>query len=112
MSSLRPSALVTCWIAMGARSGLALPPRSPPVLLHLGHGLSDAERRVVALVSEGTTNRKIAERLFLSPYTVGTHLKHVFTMLGVSSRVALTRSVLEVSHEQTSCAPAPDRSGA
>jgi DNA-binding NarL/FixJ family response regulator len=40
-------------------------------------------------VSQGLTNRQIAEQLFLSPYTVGTHLKHVFTKLDLSSRTEL-----------------------
>jgi DNA-binding CsgD family transcriptional regulator/tetratricopeptide (TPR) repeat protein len=53
--------------------------------------LTSAERRVVRLVTEGLTNREIGERLYLSPYTVGTHLKHVFDKLSVSSRVELTR---------------------
>jgi DNA-binding NarL/FixJ family response regulator len=54
-------------------------------------GLTSAEPRVVRLVTEGLTNREIAEQLFLSPYTVGTHLKHVFNKLNLSSRVELTR---------------------
>jgi DNA-binding CsgD family transcriptional regulator len=53
--------------------------------------LTTAELRVVRLVVEGLTNRQIGERLFLSPYTVSTHLKHVFDKLQVSSRVELTR---------------------
>jgi DNA-binding CsgD family transcriptional regulator len=48
--------------------------------------LTDAERRVARLVAEGLANREVAERLFLSRYTVETHLKHVFVKLGVSSR--------------------------
>ena len=51
--------------------------------------LTDAERRVAQLVAEGLANREVAERLFLSRYTVETHLKHVFTKLGVSSRAEL-----------------------
>ena len=38
------------------------------------------------LVSEGATNREVAERLFISPHTVNSHLRHVFTKLGISSR--------------------------
>jgi pimeloyl-ACP methyl ester carboxylesterase/DNA-binding CsgD family transcriptional regulator len=51
--------------------------------------LTDAERRVVQLVAEGFANREVAERLYLSRYTVETHLKHVFVKLGVSSRAEL-----------------------
>jgi DNA-binding CsgD family transcriptional regulator len=51
--------------------------------------LTDAERRVADLVAGGLANREVAERLFLSRYTVETHLKHVFVKLGVSSRAEL-----------------------
>jgi DNA-binding CsgD family transcriptional regulator len=51
--------------------------------------LTDAEQRVAQLVAGGLANREVAERLFLSRYTVETHLKHVFAKLGVSTRAEL-----------------------
>ena len=45
----------------------------------------------MSLVSQGATNREVAERLYLSPYTVNSHLRHVFTKLGIKSRVELAR---------------------
>jgi DNA-binding CsgD family transcriptional regulator/esterase/lipase len=48
--------------------------------------LTDAERRVADLVCQGLKNREVAERLFISPYTVETHLKHAYTKLGIGSR--------------------------
>jgi len=54
-------------------------------------GLTDSELSVVRLVAAGHTNREVAERLFLSPYTVNSHLRHVFTKLGIRSRVDLVR---------------------
>jgi len=44
---------------------------------------------VVSLVAQGATNREVAERLYLSPYTVNSHLRHVFAKLGIRSRVEL-----------------------
>ncbi|KIH97655.1 hypothetical protein LP52_17620 [Streptomonospora alba] len=67
--------------------------------------LTDAELRVVRQVAEGLTNREVAEKLFLSPHTVDSHLRHSFTKLGVNSRVELTRYVLA---NDTSTLPADD----
>lgn len=58
------------------------------------NSLTEAEMRVVQVIAEGLTNREAASRLFLSPHTVDSHLRHVFTKLGINSRVELTRKVL------------------
>jgi DNA-binding CsgD family transcriptional regulator len=51
--------------------------------------LTESEFAVVNLVARGATNREVAERLFLSPYTVSSHLRHVFTKLDIRSRAEL-----------------------
>lgn len=51
--------------------------------------LTPTELRVAGLVADGLSNRRVADELFLSRYTVETHLKRVFSKLGVSSRVEL-----------------------
>jgi predicted ATPase/class 3 adenylate cyclase/DNA-binding CsgD family transcriptional regulator len=53
--------------------------------------LTPTEREVVRLVSEGLGNKDIAARLFVSPRTVETHLTHVYTKLGLKSRVQLVQ---------------------
>ena len=53
--------------------------------------LTPAERDVIRLVSEGLGTKDIAGRLFVSPRTVQSHLTHVYTKLGLSSRVHLVQ---------------------
>jgi predicted ATPase/DNA-binding CsgD family transcriptional regulator len=53
--------------------------------------LTPTERDVVRLVSDGLANKDIATRLFVSPRTVQTHLTHVYTKLGLTSRVQLVQ---------------------
>jgi DNA-binding CsgD family transcriptional regulator len=55
--------------------------------------LTATERAVSLLVAEGLTNGAVARRLYISPHTVNTHLRHVFDKLGVSNRAALAAEV-------------------
>jgi DNA-binding CsgD family transcriptional regulator len=48
--------------------------------------LTAQQRQIVRLASEGLTDREIADRLFLSPRTVGSHLYRSYPKLGVASR--------------------------
>jgi ATP/maltotriose-dependent transcriptional regulator MalT len=56
--------------------------------------LTESELPVVRLVATGLTNHEVAARMFLSPHTVDSHLRHAFAKLDVSSRVQLTRLVM------------------
>jgi DNA-binding CsgD family transcriptional regulator len=53
--------------------------------------MTAAELAVARLVAEGLTNREVADRLFVSPHTVNSHLRHVFSKLDINSRVELAR---------------------
>ena len=53
--------------------------------------LTASELTVARLVADGLTNREVADRLFVSPHTVNSHLRHVFSKLGITSRVELAR---------------------
>src|SRR6202020_1157973 len=51
--------------------------------------LTPTEAQVAQFIGEGLTNKAVAERLFVSPNTVGTHVRHVFEKLSVGSRTEL-----------------------
>jgi DNA-binding CsgD family transcriptional regulator len=55
--------------------------------------LTATELQVARLAAEGLTNPQIAQRLYISRYTVETHLKHVFAKLSLTSRVQLAAEV-------------------
>jgi DNA-binding CsgD family transcriptional regulator len=57
--------------------------------------LTPAERDVIRLVCDGLANKDIATRLFVSPKTVQAHLTHVYTKLGLSSRVQLVQQAAQ-----------------
>ncbi|NEA97636.1 LuxR family transcriptional regulator [Streptomyces sp. SID13726] len=52
--------------------------------------LSDREREIAELAATGLRTRQIAERLFLSPRTVETHLSRIYRKLDVTSRLTLS----------------------
>ena len=60
----------------------------------LNCGFSARETDVLQLLSEGRTNREIANVLYISEQTVKTHLAHVFDKLGTSDRTATVATVL------------------
>ena len=51
--------------------------------------LTERERLIAELVSEGKTNREIASACYLSVKTVERHVAHLFDKLGVASRAAV-----------------------
>jgi DNA-binding NarL/FixJ family response regulator len=50
-------------------------------------GLTEREREVLVLVGRGRSNDEVAADLYVSRATVKSHINHVFTKLGISSRV-------------------------
>jgi DNA-binding NarL/FixJ family response regulator len=58
-------------------------------------GLTTREVEVLRLLARGLTNAQIAEELVVSLLTVKAHLRSIYSKLGVTSRSAATRYVLE-----------------
>jgi len=57
--------------------------------------LSARQLEVSQQVAKGLTNAEIAARLGISPRTVTSHLDHIYGRLGIGSRAALTRWIVE-----------------
>lgn len=58
--------------------------------------LSERERQVLALMAEGLTDRGIAERLHVSPKTVGSHVQRIFERLEIPDSASDNRRVRAV----------------
>jgi serine/threonine-protein kinase len=58
--------------------------------------LSPRELEVLALIAEGHSNEGICKRLFLSPKTVETHVRHILLKLGIGEASDYHRRVLAV----------------
>ncbi len=69
------------------------PPAAKPGLPQL----SVRERELVLLVAQGRTNAQIAEQLFISVRTVGSHLDRIRDKTGCRRRADLTRLALQAS---------------
>jgi len=71
---------------------LTTPPKTSP---SSKGGLTTRQLEVLRLVAQGLTNAQIAESLCLSQLTVNSYLRAIYDKLGVSSRSAATRYVIE-----------------
>jgi DNA-binding NarL/FixJ family response regulator len=58
--------------------------------------LSARELEVLALIAEGHSNEGICRKLFLSPKTVETHVRHILLKLGIGEAAEYHRRVLAV----------------
>ena len=76
----------------GAGEHAATPPSAE---VPTSEALSKREREILQMVAGGFSNREISERLFLSYYTVETHVKRIYRKLAVSSRAMAVRTALE-----------------
>jgi DNA-binding NarL/FixJ family response regulator len=61
--------------------------RKGPEEAHEGpHSLTEREREIANLLSQGRSNKDIAGELFISEKTVKNHINHVYAKLGVANR--------------------------
>jgi len=57
--------------------------------------LSPREKEILGLIAEGYTNPQIAEKIFLSSFTVDSHRKNLLAKLNVKNTACLIRLAVE-----------------
>ncbi len=57
--------------------------------------LTPSEVRILEHVTDGKSNKEIAEELFLSPWTVKTHVKNIYKKMHVNSRAAAVKLAIK-----------------
>jgi len=65
------------------------------------YALTPRETEVATLVLRGYSNRRTADQLMLTEYTVEDHLKRIFAKVGVRTRTALASKILGAREEAT-----------
>jgi DNA-binding CsgD family transcriptional regulator len=55
--------------------------------------LTEQEQQIAKMAAEGLSNREIAQSLYISPRTVGSHLYKIFPKLGIASRAQLAVAI-------------------
>ena len=59
--------------------------------------LSNKEREILTLISQGLTSREIAQKIFLSPYTINTHRRNILRKTGAKNILAVV--ALAIQHQ-------------
>lgn len=59
------------------------------------YGLTKRELEIIQLIKQDFTNQQIADRLFLSIYTIETHRKNIMHKLGLKHPSALVKFIIE-----------------
>jgi len=63
--------------------------------------MTKREKQVIELISEGCTNKEIAQNLHLSTYTVKSHVHNILEKLALSTRVQIAKYVHDSSKKNT-----------
>lgn len=53
--------------------------------------MTKREKQVIELISDGNTNKEIAQELHLSPYTIKSHVHNILEKLALSTRVQIAK---------------------
>ena len=85
----QPIGNVAAQLTISNASNVQPPLIGNPPLPKWPNGLTERERSVIRLISQGLSNKDIADRLCISSITVRHHLTNIFDKLGVSNRQKL-----------------------
>lgn len=66
---------------------ISLPPKN--------YGLTEREKELLKILTEGLTKKQIAGKLFISYHTVDTHLKNIYTKLQVQTRSGVVAKAIQ-----------------
>ena len=88
LAALGKATISTAMSAKPTSASPKNPPGSPA-------GLTAREVEVLCLLARGLTSAQIAEQLVLSRLTVNTHVRSIYSKLGVTSRSTATRYAIE-----------------
>lgn len=72
-----------------------------PASIVSGDGLTQRESEILGLLSEGLSNKEIADRVKISYDTVRAHLRHIYEKLHVRGRTEAVRKYLKSSTSMT-----------
>jgi DNA-binding CsgD family transcriptional regulator/streptogramin lyase len=101
--------LLGATVASGAASVAALLRKIKSSSLAIGenldvvieaYDLTSREREILRLVLQGTRNKDIERRLFISPSTVRNHIYNIYQKLGVRNRLELINRVAQDARKQ------------
>ena len=64
---------------------------SSPLVIDQAVRMTKRERQVIELIADGFTNKEIAQKLHLSPYTIKSHVHNILEKLSLTTRVQIAR---------------------
>jgi len=82
-------------LALGEDGEAGMAGLLPATKARAAGGLTRREREIAGLLAEGLSNKEIAERLVISQRTAETHVEHILSKLGLTSRVQVGSWVAE-----------------
>jgi DNA-binding NarL/FixJ family response regulator len=89
-------------LVSGSRNGSG---PKPPAKGPGGREVTPREREVLELLAKGLSRSEIAERLVISPRTVGSHIQHLLTKFNVHSQTQMVAAAYRDGLIESSSAP-------